>query len=92
MDGENNGKPMKTLLKWILWGENPPFLETSIYILSIYGLEPSSKVPGLIPEPFQADLEPAEWMKIGCLRQEGEVRSSDVGLMIDGDLLPSDIS
>ena len=32
-------------------------------------------------EPFQADLEPAEWMKIGCLRQEGEVGEppSDVG-------------
>ena len=20
MDGENNGKPMKTLLKWMIWG------------------------------------------------------------------------
>ena len=25
MDGENNGKP---LLKWMIWGENPLFLET----------------------------------------------------------------
>jgi len=22
--------------------------------------------------PMEADLDPAEWMKIGCLRQEGE--------------------
>ena len=28
LDGENNGKP---LLKWMIWGENPLFLETSIY-------------------------------------------------------------
>ena len=27
MDGENNGK---TLLKWMIWGENPLFSETSI--------------------------------------------------------------
>ena len=30
MDGENNGKPMKTLLKWDDLGV-PLFLETSIY-------------------------------------------------------------
>ena len=28
MDGENNGK---TLLKWIIWGENPSFSETPIW-------------------------------------------------------------
>ena len=28
MDGENNGK---ALLKWMIWGENPLFLETPIY-------------------------------------------------------------
>ena len=26
MDDENNGKPQK---KWMIWGENPLFLETS---------------------------------------------------------------
>ena len=26
MDGENNGKPY---LKWMIWGENPLFSETS---------------------------------------------------------------
>ena len=34
MDGENNGKP---LLRWMIWGENPLFSETSIYaVISIY--------------------------------------------------------
>jgi len=28
MDGENNEKPR---LKWMIWGENPLFSETSIY-------------------------------------------------------------
>ena len=28
MDGENNGKPY--LYKWMIWGENPLFSETSI--------------------------------------------------------------
>ena len=28
MDGENNGKPYS---KWMIWGGNPPFSETSIY-------------------------------------------------------------
>ena len=27
-----NGKPMKTLLKWMIWGENPLFSETSTCI------------------------------------------------------------
>ena len=29
MDGENNGKPF---LKWMIWGETPPFSETSIFL------------------------------------------------------------
>ena len=29
MDGENNGS--KTLLKWMIWGEKPLFLETPTY-------------------------------------------------------------
>ena len=62
-------------------------LDILLYLYnSIYGLEPSSKVPfvcwgyhSLSFLTFEADLEPAEWMKIGCLRQEGEVETSNQG-------------
>jgi len=33
MDGENNGKPS---FKWVTWGENPQFSETSIWQISVY--------------------------------------------------------
>ena len=36
MDGENNGKPMKTLLKWMIWGYHyfwkHPYIYVYIYI------------------------------------------------------------
>ena len=30
---------------------------------------------GISGSPMKADLDPAEWMKIGCLRQDGEAHN-----------------
>mmetsp|Transcript_81378 Transcript_81378/g.143637 ORF Transcript_81378/g.143637 Transcript_81378/m.143637 type:complete len:552 (-) Transcript_81378:84-1739(-) len=53
--------------------EKRPFLPVGVLRFS-YGAEGKVSLEWLCQE---ADLEPAEWMKIGCLRQEGEVELTE---------------